>query len=138
MADAKTVPTSTSVSAFLDKTAGAARADCDVLIKIMKKATGCEPVMWGPSIVGFGSYHYKYASGHEGDCCITGFSPRKGNISIYVLPGIAHFPELAGKLGKYKSGKSCLYVKKLEDVDLKVLTQLINTAVKEMKKTYKA
>ena len=92
--------------------------------------------MWGPSIVGFGSYHYKYESGREGDMCITGFSPRKQNLTIYILPGFKRYSELMKKLGKYKTGKSCLYINKLEDVDMKVLKELISEDVKYMKKKY--
>ena len=103
----------------------------------MKQITKEEPIMWGPSIVGFGSYHYKYESGREGDMCITGFSPRKQNLTIYILPGFKRYSELMKKLGKHKTGSSCLYINKLEDVDLKVLKQLITESVKYMKKKYK-
>ena len=99
----------------------------------MKKITKEEPVMWGPSIIGFGSYHYKYESGREGDMCITGFSPRKQSLTLYIMPGFERYHDLMNKLGKYKTGKSCLYINKIEDVDLKVLKELISESVKFMK-----
>ena len=103
---------------------------------MMKQITKENPIMWGPSIVGFGSYHYKYESGREGDMCITGFSPRKQSLTIYIMPGFDGYDKLMKKLGKYKTGKSCLYINKLEDVDLKVLKELISEDVKNMKKKY--
>src|SRR5690606_27299053 len=110
--------------------------DSIVIMKMMKKITKEEPKMWGPSIVGFGKYHYKYASGHEGDMCITGFSPRKNALTIYILPGFLKYDPLMKKLGKYKTGVSCLYIKKLEDINQKVLSELITESVKYMKKKY--
>lgn len=109
------------------------RKDSLVLIDIMSKITKEKPKMWGPSIIGFGSYHYKYESGHEGDMCLTGFSPRKAAISVYILMGFNKSPELMKKLGKFKTGKSCLYVKKLSDIDMKVLEELIEESVKYIK-----
>jgi hypothetical protein len=100
----------------------------------MKKITMEEPKMWGPSIVGFGNYHYKYESGREGDWFLTGFSPRKASLTLYIMAGFKEYDELLEKLGKHKTGSSCLYVNKLEDVDLKVLTQLIKQSVQKMKK----
>ena len=87
----------------------------------------------GPSIIGFGEYHYKYASGHEGDCCLTGFSPRKGALTLYIMPGFARYPHLMKKLGKYKTGKSCLYIKRLGDVDVDVLRELIERAMTDLR-----
>ena len=137
MAETKTKPTVVSVESFLDKnTTGQARTDSDNLIKLMKKVTGLAPKMWGPSIIGFGSYHYKYESGREGDICITGFSPRKGNLSLYVLGGAPGQADLLKKLGKHKAGKGCLYIKKLEDVDLKVLESMVKNCVDYIKKKY--
>jgi uncharacterized protein YdhG (YjbR/CyaY superfamily) len=102
---------------------------------MMKKATRAEPKMWGTSIIGFGDYHYKYESGHEGDYFLTGFSPRKQNLTLYILGGFDEHEELLNKLGKYSLGKGCLYIKKLEDVDTKVLKELVTRSVKKMAKT---
>ena len=107
------------------------RADCFQIVEIMKKATNAEPKMWGTSIVGFGSYHYKYESGREGDWFITGFSPRKQNLTFYVMGGFKGQPELMNKLGKHSTGKGCLYIKKLADVDTKVLKELVTKSVKQ-------
>ncbi len=129
MAETKTKPTAVSVDEFIANVEDERkRDDSRVLAKLMSKATGAKAHMWGPTIVGFGTYHYKYDSGHEGDACIAGFSPRKAAISIYL----AEFPErdaLLAKLGKYKMGKSCLYVKKLDDIDMGVLKQLVETSI---------
>jgi len=134
MAELKTKPTKSSVTDFLKAIPDAERRkDCQTVLKIMKQVTGEQPKMWGPSIVGFGSYHYKYASGHEGDMCLTGFSPRKQALTLYILDGFER-PELMKKLGKYKTGKSCLYVKRLADIDASVLTQLITDSVARTKK----
>lgn len=134
MSEQKTKPTAQSVESFLKKAADdKVRPDCDALIKLMKKATRKEPAMWGPSIIGFGTYHYKYATGHEGDAPLTGFSPRKGNISVYIMPGFAEYEDLISKLGKHKAGKACLYIKRLEDVNVKVLQQLIEKSVHYLK-----
>ena len=99
----------------------------------MKKITKEEPKMWGPSIIGFGSYHYKYASGREGDFFLTGFSPRKQSLTLYIISGFKRYDELMKKLGKHKTGSSCLYINKLEDIDMKVLKELITESVKYMK-----
>lgn len=137
MAEPKTKPRTASVKTFLDKNTDAAtRADCEVLIKLMKQVTKAEPVMWGPSIVGFGSYHYKYASGREGDAPLAGFSPRKQNLTVYIMAGFDRYPELMAKLGKYKTGKSCLYVKRLADIDLKVLKALVTESVRQVRDRY--
>lgn len=106
------------------------RKDCFEIAKMMEKATKQKPKMWGPSIVGFGEYHYVYASGHEGDMPIIGFSPRKQNITLYLMEYIGNHP-LIQKLGKCKTSKACLYIKKLADVDTKVLQELINQSVKQ-------
>jgi len=137
MAEQKTKPTEQSVDSFLDSLADEkVRDDCYALTKIMKKVTGSAPKMWGGSIIGFGKYHYKYDSGHEGDSCLTGFSPRKQNISLYVMPGASEHTDLLKKLGKHKAGKGCLYVKKIEDIDLGVLEKLISASVKSLQKKY--
>ena len=137
MAENKTQPTKASVTAFINAIEDKARrADVRKVAAMMRKATGKRAKMWGPSIVGYGTYHYKYASGREGDFMITGFSPRKQALSVYILPGFEKFDALMGKLGKYKTGKSCLYIKHLSDVDEKVLERLINESVKYMRKHY--
>ncbi len=135
MAELKTKATKESVTSFLNKISDKTRReDCFAVLDIMKEVTGEEPKMWGPSIVGFGTYHYKYESGREGDWMITGFSPRKGDLTLYIMPGFDAFPDLMKKLGKFKTGKSCLYIKKLEDVDAGVLRQLVKQSVKKMTK----
>lgn len=137
MAEQKTKPTDQSVESFLDNIADeSVRDDCTALVKLMKKVTGSKPKMWGPSIVGFGEYHYKYDSGHEGDACLTGFSPRKQNITVYVMPGFAEQTDLQNKLGKHKAGKGCLYIKRLTDIDVKVLEKMIEHSVTHLKTKY--
>jgi hypothetical protein len=136
-AELKTKPTKADVEKFLnnikdDKN----RDDAFKILKMMKQITREKPKMWGPSIIGFGSYHYKYESGREGDMCIIGFSPRKQSLTIYIMPGFDRYEKLMKKLGKFKTGKSCLYINKLEDVDIKVLRELIAQDVKYMKKKY--
>jgi hypothetical protein len=136
MADLKTKQTNRSVKAFLDGVADEKkRQDCYTILSIMKQVTQAEPKMWGSSIVGFGSYHYKYASGREGDWMLTGFSPRKQNLTLYIMPGFEQYEALMDKLGKYKTGKSCLYVKRLEDVDLRVLKELVKRSVAHMRRS---
>ena len=131
MAENKTKPTKVSVAGFLAAIPDAARrADAEVLVRMMRKATGKPPKMWGPSIIGFGSYHYIYDSGREGDMPVVGFSPRKPAHVLYVRAGSGHLDTLLPKLGKHTTGKGCLYIKKLADVDLKVLEQLIEKAAK--------
>jgi hypothetical protein len=133
MAELKTKATAVSVDTFIDKQASESiRDDCRALIKMMQKITGELPVMWGPSIVGFGRYHYKYDSGHEGEMCVAGFSPRKQNLTIYAYQR----PDLLRKLGKHKSSKGCIYVKKLADIDMKVLEKIVDSNVKEVRKKY--
>lgn len=138
MAELKTKKTGASVREYLnainDKQK---RADCHAVAKIMRDATASLAKMWGATIVGYGSYDYKYASGREGTWPICGFSSRAQNISIYIMPGFSGFKKQLNKLGKYKTGKSCLYIKKLEDVDLKVLNDLIVGSVKEMRRRYR-
>lgn len=130
MAEQKTKITEVPVEDFIDGIADeAVRDDCRSLVKIMKKITGAKPKMWGSSIVGFGQYQYKYESGHEGYSCLTGFAPRKQNISLYVMPGALQQKGLLGKLGKHKAGKGCLYIKTLADVEVSVLEKLIRDSV---------
>jgi hypothetical protein len=137
MPEQKTKPTSVSVERFLDQVADEqVRDDCYALTAIMKKITTAEPKMWGPSIVGFGSYHYKYESGHEGDACLTGFSPRKQNITLYVMPGATQHAALLDRLGKFKAGKGCIYIKKLADIDETVLKDLIKQSVDSLRSKY--
>jgi hypothetical protein len=128
MAEQKTKPTSVTVDSFLSKVADPQqRADALSVLEMMKDVTGLAPRMWGPSMVGFGEYHYKYGSGHEGDCFLIGFSPRKAALTIYFMPGLDRFQPFLKRLGKYKTGKACLYIKKLADIDLGVLREMIET-----------
>ena len=133
--DLKTKPGEGSVTAFINSVENEKRReDAFVMLDIMKGITKEEPKLWGPSIVGFGSYHYKYESGREGDWFLTGFSPRKANLTIYIMSGFKEHETLMKRLGKYKTGSSCLYIKKLEDIDMRVLKELINKSVQKMKK----
>lgn len=132
MAELKTKVTRASVEKFLEGIKDEKkREDCFQLLKIMKKATKAEPKMWGTGIIGFGDHHYVYASGHEGDWFLTGFSPRAQNLTLYVMGGFD--TSTLKRLGKYKTGKGCLYINKLEDVDLKVLNELIVKSLKNSK-----
>ncbi len=137
MAQNKTVPNTASVTGFLDAVEDSQKKqDCYELLELMQEITGKPPVMWGPSIVGFGSYHYKYDSGREGDMMLTGFSPRKLNLTMYIMVGFNRYEKLMAKLGKHKTGKSCLYIKKLDDVDRKVLKELISSSYHHYDKKY--
>ncbi|HCM77211.1 MAG TPA: DUF1801 domain-containing protein [Cytophagales bacterium] len=137
MAELKTKKTNASVTAFLNKVKNEKRrADSFAVLELMKSITKEEPKMWGSSIVGFGSYHYVYASGREGDWMVTGFSPRAQNLTLYIMTGFDRYETLMKKLGKYKTGKSCLYISKLEDVDQSVLKALIQASVLHMKKRH--
>jgi hypothetical protein len=137
MAEAKTKATKESVDDFIKKVEGEqTREDCRELVRIMKKVTGYPATMWGPGIIGFGTYHYKYDSGHEGDACLAGFAPRKGKISLYVMAGANNHTDLLGKLGKHKAAKGCIYIKKLEDIDTAVLEKLVKNSVDYLKKMY--
>jgi hypothetical protein len=133
MDELPTKPSRESVAAFLNNVVDQRRLrDCRTVLRMMKEETKAEPKMWGSSIVGFGSYHYRYASGREGDWFLTGFSPRKRDLTLYIMPGFDRYDALLSKLGKYRTGKSCLYIKSLADVDLDVLKQLIRQSVKQM------
>lgn len=133
-AELKTKENDASVEAFIDQQPEAVAADCRVIMQIMRKATGEEPRMWGASIVGFGKYRYKGASGREGEWMLTGLSPRKANLSVYILSGLEQHAALLQKLGKHSTGKGCLYIKRVGDVDVKVLEQLIKARVKALEK----
>jgi len=137
MAEAKTKLTEKSVDSFIatvedDKV----REDCYTIINLMEKVTGEKPKMWGSAIVGFGKYTYKYESGRSGEICMTGFSPRKANITLYVLAGFPEQAELLQDLGKHKSGKGCLYIKKLDDVNINILKSLIKESITFLKERY--
>lgn len=133
----KTTETEASVDDFLNSVADEKkRADSFEVKAMMERLTGHPAKMWGPAIVGFGSYHYKYDSGREGDFLKVGFSPRAQNLTLYIMPGFGRYEELMQKLGKYKTGKSCLYLKKLEDVDKAVLEELIHESYNYMSDKY--
>ena len=137
MSQRKTTQNESDVNAFLAAVENPRRrADAGQLLALMQEVTGEPPKMWGPSIVGFGKYHYRYASGREGDSLVVGFSPRKQNLVIYIMPGFSDYDELLGRLGKFRTGRSCLYVNKLDDVDLDLLEQLVRESVEEMKRRY--
>lgn len=137
MAAAKTQPTNEDVAAFLAAVEPERRREEGLrLDALFRKATGFAPKMWGPAMVGYGSYHYRYASGREGDWLATGFSPRKAKLSIYIMPGYEDYGPILADLGKHAMGKSCLYINKLEDVDEKVLTRLIKAGLKDLKAKY--
>lgn len=135
----KTVATGRSVAAFL-RTVGNARrvADCEQVMALMSAATGCEPAMWGPSIIGFDTYHYRYESGREGDMPVVAVSPRKPHLVLYIMPGFEDMAALQDKLGKHKVGKSCLYINKLDDIHLPTLKKMITASVRIMRKRYPA
>src|SRR5262245_61601351 len=134
MAELKTKRTGASVSEFIGRIADEMRRkDCRTVVELMKKATGVPPKMWGPSIVGFGDYHYKYESGREADWFVAGFASRKQDLTLYLYGGIQGRDALLKKLGKHKTGKGCLYLKRLADVDLAVLRRLIEESVESLK-----
>jgi hypothetical protein len=137
MAALKTTPNDRSVEAFLDSMDDEKkRQDSYRILELMKQVTGVEAQMWGDSIIGFGSYHYKYASGHEGDWFLTGFSPRKQAITLYIMAGFDQYEALMSQLGRYKTGKACLYVKKLEDIDTQTLGELVKRSVEHVANMY--
>lgn len=133
-AELKTKENDASVETFIAKQSAEVAADCRSIMKLMKKATGEDARMWGASIVGFGRYNYKGASGREGEWMLTGFSPRKANLSLYILTGLDRSAAQLKKLGKHSTGKGCLYIKRLGDVDIKVLEELIANGVKGLEK----
>jgi len=135
MAGNKTKPTGASVDAFIDAAENERRRrDARTVLELMREVTGEEPVMWGDSIVGFGQYHYEYNSGREGDWFLAGFAPRKSNLVVYIMSGFPRHAELMQKLGKHRTGSSCLYINKLDDVDLDVLRELVRRSVEHMRK----
>ena len=137
MATNKTTQNDNPVESFINSVDNEQkRGDSWDMIALMKKITGSEPKMWGSSLVGFGSYHYKYASGREGDFFLTGFSPRKTAFTVYIIPGFSGYADLMEQLGSYKTGKSCLYLKNLEAVNRGELEQLIRESVDEMREKY--
>ncbi len=136
MAEPKTKASKASVAAFIKSVDPARQADCETIIALMQRMTKSPPQMWGTSIVGFGTYHYHYASGREGDWPRIGFSPRKQNLTLYIMNGFDSEPELMAALGKYKTGKSCLYVNSLTDINLKVLEKLVKASLKYMSAKY--
>jgi hypothetical protein len=138
VAEQKLKPGTENVTAFLDKVPEPRRTESARLVEMMKRVSKTEPKIWAGNIVGFGNYHYKYESGHEGDCFVAGFAPRKTAMTLYITAGVARFPRLLAKLGKHKAGKGCLYIKKLDDVDLSVLEDLLGQSVAWTKTTYKS
>ncbi len=135
MAELKTKRNKQSVTTFIDSVEhDGRRRDAKAVLKLMKDITGEKAEMWGDAIVGFGTYHYVYDSGREGDWFLTGFSPRKTNLSLYIMAGFSRYDSLLKKLGKHKTGKSCLYINKLEDVDMDVLRVLIEQSVASVRK----
>lgn len=137
MAKNKTTETESRVSDFMNTVADETkRKDTLELLKITEEITGFQPKMWGPAIIGFGSYHYKYDSGHEGDAPLVGFSPRKEAISLYLSSAFENKEELLAKFGKHKAGKGCIYIKKLTDIDVEVLKEMISLSVDSLQKLY--
>lgn len=138
MSELKTKVNDADVSAFIDKVEDEQkRKDCYKLVELMTRVSGAPPKMWGGSIVGFGTYHYKYKSGREGDWMLCGFSPRKTSISVYTMCDVEKNGEILSKLGKYKTGKSCLYIKRLSDIDEKVLEELVQDSIQQTREMYK-
>jgi hypothetical protein len=132
----KTQPTDASVADFIASvTDGGRREECRSLLRMMGEITGCKARMWG-SMIGFGQYHYRYASGREGDFFITGFAPRKSALTIYIMPGLAAYEAQLEALGPHRTGKSCLYLKRLDTVDLAVLREIIRDSVETMRSRY--
>ncbi len=137
MAEAKTQKSDASVSAFLNKIEDPQkRADAKAVAKLMGDITGLAPSLWGGTIVGYGSYRYEYASGRAGDWPLVAFSPRKQNIVLYIMPGFAEYEEMLSRLGKHKTGKSCLYINKLSDVDTNVLGEIVYRSVEHMQEKH--
>lgn len=130
----KTVPTAVSVEAFVAEQTATVQAELRTVMAIMARVTGEGPRMWGPSMIGFGTYHYRYESGREGDFLLTGLSPRKANLTLYIMLDLEQEKALLGKLGPHTTGKSCLYIKRMADVDLTVLERLIAKGVKALEK----
>ena len=139
MAENKTVPTDGDVAAFIASIEDSGkREDAQQIAAIMQRLSGHPPRLWGPSIVGFGSYHYRYTSGREGDYLRVGFSPRKAATTLYLMDGFPHHDEIMSRLGSFTTGKSCLYIKRLSDVDVTVLEELIRASLEHMAELYPA
>lgn len=137
MSDNKTKPTEVPVSSFISAVEPEQkRKDAEKLLALFEQLTGKPAKMWGPSIIGFDEYHYKYDSGREGDFLATGFSPRKTALTLYIMAGFSNYESQLKKLGKFKMGKSCLYVKKLDDIDMNVLSEMIVDSVNYIKNRY--
>ena len=137
MTTLKTRPNTGKVRAFIDTISkDSRRQDCTTLLQLFEQVTQQQAVMWGEKIVGFGSYHYKYASGREGDWLLTGFAPGKQQLSIYIMNGFDAYQPLLQKLGKHRTGKSCLYINKLADIDIPILEQIIQCSVADMRSRY--
>ncbi|MEE9207322.1 MAG: DUF1801 domain-containing protein [Gemmatimonadota bacterium] len=133
MAELKTKKNDASVDDFISSVSDEGRRqDCVAVLEMMRDVTGEEPKMWGDSMVGFGSYHYKYATGREGDWFVTGFSPRKQNLTLYIMSGFPKHEALLAKLGKHKTGRSCLYIKKLDDIHLPTLRELVKRSAESV------
>ena len=138
MAELKTRPTRKSVNKFLNSVENERRRkDAFEVLPMFEKITGRKPVIWGDSIVGFSSYHYRHGSGQEGDWPTTGFSPRKQNLTIYIMPGFSKYQDLLKKLGKHKTSVSCIYINKLDDIDKGILKKIISKSVRDMERMYK-
>ena len=137
MAELKTKQTEASVEEYLDTIEDPRRrADCAAISALMRRVTKCAPKMWGPSIVGFGNYHYSYESGHEGDACLAGFSYRKPEIVVYIADSFESREKLLQALGKHRTGKVCVYIKRLSDIDVVILEELVRESVAEARKRY--
>ena len=136
MSELKTKSTDADVEAFLTTLDATRQQDCRTLVALLSEVTGALPVLWGPSIVGFGRYHYRYPTGQEGDWFLVGFSPRKTALTLYVTAGFAHYESLLAKLGRHTTGKSCLYLKRLSDVDADVLRELVSASVAQLRASY--
>ena len=136
MAELKTQPTNKSVKDFIDGIPDdTSRRDCRTIMRIMKKVTKARPKMWGSNIVGYGRYHFKYASGREGEWFAAGFSPRVQSLTLYIMSGFRQYASLMKKLGKHTTGKSCLYIKRLDDIDLDVLEELVERSVRHVERS---
>lgn len=137
MSEVKTKPTKESVHSFINSfESSEKRNDCFAILKMMQEITGEEPRMWGSSIIGFGQYHYQYKSGREGNWPLTGFSPRKNTLSLYLMNGLKHYEAQLAELGRHKTGKACLYIKNLSDINQSVLEEMIRSSVEYMKQKY--
>ncbi len=133
MAENKTKPTPQSVSDFIAGIENPKRrADAEVLDDLFRRVTGWQPRMWGPTMVGYGQYHYTYDSGRSGDCLATGFSPRKANLVLYIMPGYTDFGHILDRLGKHKLGKACLYINKLADVEIDVVEEIVRAGLDDL------